>query len=87
VGTEKSLEGQFLLRVGLDTMLNCVELTKEMIQREALYTYSMIQTPMWSPKWDKGRQGIGEANEKTSILNRRLHKGNDVEREAYDNWQ
>jgi len=31
-GTEKSLEGQFFLRVGLDTTLDCVELTKETIQ-------------------------------------------------------
>jgi len=30
-GTEKSLKGQFLLRVGLDTMLDCIELTKETI--------------------------------------------------------
>jgi len=27
-----SLEGWFLLRIGLDTTLDCVELTKEMIQ-------------------------------------------------------
>jgi len=31
VDARKSLEGWFLLRVGLDTTLDCVELTKEMI--------------------------------------------------------
>jgi len=36
-GAEKSLKGQFPLRFGLDTMLDCVKLTKEMIQREVLY--------------------------------------------------
>jgi len=36
-GSKKSLKGWFLLRIGLDTMLGCIELTKETIQREALY--------------------------------------------------
>jgi len=48
VGAEKSLEGRVLLRIGLDTMLDCIELIKEMIQGEALYIYSVVRTPMQS---------------------------------------
>jgi len=40
--------------------------------------YSVVGTPQQSPKWDKGRQGIGKANGKKSILNGRLCKGNDI---------
>jgi len=46
----KSLEGRFLLRIGLDTTLDCIELTRETIQREVLYIqYSVVGTPQRSP--------------------------------------
>jgi len=47
----------------------------------------MVRTPQWSPKWDKGRQGTGRANEKKSVLNGRLRKKNDIVKEAYGTRQ
>ena len=54
---------------------------------ELLYVYTVNGTSLQSPKWDKGRQGTGKANGKKNVLNRRLRKKNDIEREAYNNWQ